>query len=147
MSELMQEQKASLDGTLQEQQAEQKSALSAMEQSLKRDLQSDIRAELEASRSELNTLQEEMKATIEGMSSMDGVVEKVNDFVHKENVKVYRNVQAVVVEEAKKQTEALEASQKKAAGTSKGALIVSIITLLAVLANIALELLIHLKVF
>lgn len=146
LGELVQEQKVSIDGTLKAQQAEQKGALSDMEQSLKRDLTSDIRAELENSRAELNTLQEEIKATIEGMSSMDSVVEKINDFVHKENVKVYRNVQAVVVEENKKQTESLEAAQKKAAGKSGGILTVSIITLIAVLANIAWNVLLYLNI-
>ena len=36
----------------------------------------------------------------------------ISDFVHKENVKVYRNVQAVVVEEAAKHTERLEKISK-----------------------------------
>lgn len=38
--------------------------------------------------------------------------EAINDFVHKESVKVYRNVQAVVVEEAAKQTEGREKVNK-----------------------------------
>lgn len=146
LGELIQEQKVSIDGALKEQQSEQKNAITSLEQSLKSDLQADIRTELEASRAELANLQEEIKATIEGMASMDGIADKVTDFVHKENVKVYRNVQAVVVEENKKQTEALEASQKKAAGKSGGALIVSIITLIAVLANIALNVLAQLNI-
>ncbi len=40
---------------------------------------------------------------------MDGVSCDIMDFVHKENVKVYRNVQAVVVDELKKQNEELGA--------------------------------------
>lgn len=74
-------------------------------------------------------------------------VERTNDFVHKENVKVYRNVQAVVVDESKKHTEALEASQKKIKGKATAALVCSIITLVAVVADIALELLIHFNIF
>lgn len=74
-------------------------------------------------------------------------VERTNDFVHKENVKVYRNVQAVVVDESKKQTEALEASQKKIKGKATAALVFSIITLVAVVADIALELLIYFNIF
>ena len=38
---------------------------------------------------------------------MEAVSNNVMDFVHKENVKVYRNVQAVVVDELKKQNEEL----------------------------------------
>lgn len=39
--------------------------------------------------------------------------DQVTDFVHKENVKVYRNVQAAVVDELKKQTEALAEENKQ----------------------------------
>ncbi len=74
-------------------------------------------------------------------------VDKANDFVHKENVKVYRNVQAVVVDETNRQTEILEASQKKMSGKVTAALVISIITLVAVIADIALELLIHFNIF
>ena len=43
---------------------------------------------------------------------MNALKEQVTDYVHKENVKVYRNVQAVVVEELTKQTETLQAENK-----------------------------------
>ena len=78
---------------------------------------------------------------------VERTVERTNDFVHKENVKVYRNVQAVVVDETKKQTEALEASQKKIKGKATAALVFSIITMVAVLADIAIQLLIHFNIF
>ena len=74
-------------------------------------------------------------------------VDKVNDFVHKENVKVYRNVQAVVVDETKRQTETLEDSQKKIKGKATATLVFSILTLVAVVADIATRLLIHFKIF
>src|SRR5699024_1954296 len=56
---------------------------------------------------------------------------QADDFNHKENVKVYRNVQAVVVEEVKKQTEELKKAEK-------GTRILLIFTLAAALANVAL---------
>ena len=62
-----------------------------------------------------------------------------NDFMHKENVKVYRNVQAAVKEELVKQTEELKQSQKENRG-SKALLPVSVLILLAVLADIAIHL-------
>ena len=74
-------------------------------------------------------------------------VDKANDFVHKENVKVYRNVQAVVVDETNRQTEILEASQKKIARKSTAVLVISIIALVGIMADIALELLIHFNIF
>ena len=63
-----------------------------------------------------------------------------DDFLHKENVKVYRNVQAAVVEELNKQTDELKKSQKENRG-SKAVLPISILILLAVLADIAINLL------
>lgn len=54
---------------------------------------------------------------------------EVTDFVHKECVKVYRNVQAVQVEENGKQTEALTAEIAKATDKAKAAWGVSIATL------------------
>ena len=63
-----------------------------------------------------------------------------DDFLHKENVKVYRNVQAAVVEELNKQTDEIKKSQKENRG-SKAVLPVSILILLAVLADIAINLL------
>jgi len=134
----IQSQKIALTDILEAQKTEQKESMASMEQSIKE--------ALENSRIELNTLQEEIKSTMEGMASMDGLVDKINDYVHKENVKVYRNVQAVVVEETKKQTESLEASQKKMAGKNKSIMAVSVITLLAVLANLAWNLLTYFQI-
>lgn len=126
----------SLDELLREQSREQRAVLSGVEQS--------VQAALENSREELSALQNEMKASLEGITpSLEDTVEKVNDFVHKENVKVYRNVQAVVVEETKKQTEALSALQKKSTGKNKATLGFAVVTLLAVVADIVLNLLMH----
>ena len=67
---------------------------------------------------------------------MEELFRQSDDFVHKENVKVYRNVQAVVVEELEKQTQALISSQQQMAGKTKIMLILNIITLVAVLGNL-----------
>lgn len=74
--------------------------------------------------------------------------EQSDDFLHRENIKVYRNVQAAVVEELNKQTQTLQESladlnsrlTQKNNGTGKAALAVSILVLLGVLADIALHL-------
>lgn len=106
------------------------------------------REEMNASLEELKSSGEKLQAFIDGFTpSMEGLLEKANDYVHKENVKVYRNVQAVVVEEAKKQTEAMEANQKKKDGKAKIALVFTILTFLAVVADIALNLLEHFNLF
>lgn len=76
---------------------------------------------------------------------LDGVKEELTDHVHKEDVKVYRNVQAVVEDENKKLLEALTAAQtewkEQLAKTEKkvsGLKAVTILTLIAALANIGL---------
>ena len=63
--------------------------------------------------------------------SLREMQKQADDFNHRENVKVYRNVQAVVVEEVKNQTQELKAAEK-------GTRILLIFTLAASLANVAL---------
>ncbi len=75
--------------------------------------------------------------------SMEALAAGTNDHVHKENVKVYRNVQAVVVDEAAKNAEAISAlaqsveamkeeasAVKKTPGIFKGILTVGILTMI-----------------
>ena len=114
-----------------------------------------LKEEFGTSGKEMKSLMEELKSSdekfgtfIDGFApSMEGLLEKANDYVHKENVKVYRNVQAVVVEETKKQTEAMEAQQKKKDKKANIAFAFTILTFLAVAADIALNLLEHFNLF
>lgn len=72
--------------------------------------------------------------------------DSVSETVHKECVKVYRNVQAVVVEENKKQAETLETElgqMKKKMGTILG---VAVIGWLTALAGIAFQVLVYLQI-
>ncbi len=76
------------------------------------------------------------------MAKLEELFKESDDFVHKENVKVYRNVQAVVVEELEKQTKALVDSETKSVNENKkmdkSALAVGSITLVVSLANMGL---------
>lgn len=63
-----------------------------------------------------------------------------DDFIHKENVRVYRNVQAAVVEELNKQTEELKNSQP-VNKSGKVLVPISILILVGVLADIVLQVL------
>ncbi len=64
-----------------------------------------------------------------------------DDFLHRENVKVYRNVQAAVTDELNKQTEVLQSEKKQEKnGIGKAALVISIITMLGVIADIVVQL-------
>ena len=81
---------------------------------------------------------------VQALTQLREVVEEKfrqsDDYLHRENVKVYRNVQAAVAEELSKQTDELKKSQQANRG-SKAVLPISILILLAVLADIAVHLL------
>lgn len=66
--------------------------------------------------------------------------DRSDDFLHRENVKVYRNVQAAMVEELNKQTEELKETQAQNK-TSKALLPISILILVGVIADIVITLL------
>jgi predicted phage tail protein len=66
--------------------------------------------------------------------------DRSDDFLHRENVKVYRNVQAAMVEELNKQTAELKEAQAQN-GTSKALLPISILILIGVVADIVITLL------
>ena len=61
-----------------------------------------------------------------------------DDFIHKENVRVYRNVQAAFVEELNKQTEELKNSQPAKTGNT-AILVISVLILLGVTADVVLQ--------
>ena len=89
---------------------------------------------------ENNSGNDEIKQDLEQLKGLlEENFRQSSDFLHKENVKVYRNVQAAVTEELGKQTAELKQSQKENQG-SKGLLPISILILLAVLADIAIHL-------
>ena len=56
---------------------------------------------------ELRKEEERVAREAENKKALEEMFRQSDDFVHKENVKVYRNVQAVVVDELKNQTEGL----------------------------------------
>lgn len=72
---------------------------------------------------------------------VEEVVKQSDDFLHKENVKVYRNVQAAMTEELDKQTEKLAAGQKDSAKCGKVIIPLSIVTILLLIADIVINLL------
>ena len=68
------------------------------------------------------------------------------DFVHKENVKVYRNVQAVIIEELKKQTDALCQENIRLASRMNVVMAFSLITMLVAVASLILQILTGLNI-
>lgn len=73
-------------------------------------------------------------------------IDNMNDSMHKECVKVYRNVQAVVVEENTKQAETLAGAVKSLKGKLGAVLGVSIVALIAALGGVVFQVLVYLQV-
>ncbi len=87
---------------------------------------------------------EELKAiSAENMKRLEDLFRQSDDFVHRENVKVYRNVQAATTEELGKQIQAVLGGQQDLAGKGKGTKAVSILTLIVAIVNLAM-LILHL---
>lgn len=93
---------------------------------------------------ELESLKMRLEGQLEDLNT--GVSEKMSasdENVHKECVKVYRNVQAVVVEESSKQKEAITEAVNAAEalrGKLNAVLGISIVALLAALASVGIQL-------
>ena len=95
-------------------------------------------AKKEAERAEETKRTEEQK---QQLVELEERFKQSNDFVHKENVKVYRNVQAVVVDELKNQTEALMQENQKLAKKWNIVLVFSILAMVFSTAGIVLQIL------
>ncbi len=90
-------------------------------------------------------LEDMRKLSAANMNKIDELFKQSDDYVHKENVKVYRNVQAVVVEEMEKQAQVLlnMGHASALAVKNKNVFVVSIITLIVSMINMGL-LIVHL---
>ncbi|MCH5256347.1 MAG: hypothetical protein J1D87_03600 [Lachnospiraceae bacterium] len=73
-------------------------------------------------------------------TQLDESFKQSDDFLHRENVKVYRNVQASVIDELNKQTDTLTRNQEEGFKKQKAVLPISIIIMLLVLADIFINL-------
>ena len=93
-------------------------------------------AQKEAERADENRKTEEQK---QQLTSLEERMKQTDEFVHKENVKVYRNVQAVVVDELKKQTETLLLENQKLGSKLNTVTILSIYAILFSVAGIVLQ--------
>jgi len=87
----------------------------------------------------VESILEELKSAYsENMKRLEELFRQSDDFVHRENVKVYRNVQAATTEELGKQIEAVLGGQQALAGKGKGMHAVSILTLIVAIVNLAM---------
>lgn len=90
----------------------------------------------------------EIKENAEGLEEITGTMTELQtkletlfkgleDFLHTDNVRVYRNVQAAMIEELEKQTAELKATQELAVKRNKILLPFVIVTMILTLANLA----------
>ena len=72
------------------------------------------------------------------LTKQDEAFKNLEDFLHTDNVKVYRNVQAAMIEELEKHTNELKEAQENAATGTKTILPFAIITMILSLANLGI---------
>lgn len=90
-------------------------------------------AEIQESSGNLEGITEAMT---ELLSKQEEMFRGLEDYLHTDNVKVYRNVQASMIEELEKQTTELKAAQEKAAKSGKVLLPFMIVTMIFTIANL-----------
>lgn len=95
-------------------------------------------ARKEAERIEETKRTEEQK---QQLTELEECFKQSNEFVHKENVKVYRNVQAVVVDELKNQTEVLMKESRKLDKKVNAVLVLSVLAMFFSATGIVLQIL------
>ncbi len=95
---------------------------------------------LDALQADSSQTEQEQETLAEIKNLLEEKFRQSEDFMHKENVKVYRNVQAALVEELKKQTEELKSIQPSGNG-HKALIPISVLILIGVAANIVLQVL------
>ena len=91
---------------------------------------------------EIKEHSDNLEQITENMSGLQTKLEELfrnlEDFLHTDNVKVYRNVQASVVEELEKQTTELQGAVEQTASRNKVLLPFVIITMVISIANVAI---------
>lgn len=98
----------------------------------------DTQSERETLLSEMKTQLEELLPQIK--KQMDESFQRSDDFLHRENVKVYRNVQAAMTEELEKRTNVLTQKQDESIRKQKALLPISVIIMLMVIVDIIINL-------
>lgn len=92
-------------------------------------------AEIKENSDSLEKITENMSGL---QTRLEELFKSMEDFLHTDNVKVYRNVQAAMIEELEKQTTVLKDEQEKAAKSNKLVLPFMIVTMIITIANLAI---------
>lgn len=102
------------------------------------DLLKECIEKTEALQQEGKTQEAREESAAELKAMLEELFRQSDDFLHKENVKVYRNVQAALVEELNKQTEAIKAEQNRKK-SGKGPVVLMVLILIGVAADLAIH--------
>ena len=92
-------------------------------------------AEIKENSDSLDKMTENMSGL---QSRLEELFRGLEDYTHSDNVKVYRNVQAAMIEELAKQTTTLKEEQEKSAKSNKTLLPMVVVTMVITIANIAI---------
>jgi len=84
-------------------------------------------------------IQEALEKAQVNLEIIESMFKRSEDFNHKENVKVYRNVQAVIIDELKKQTEELTEENKKMYSRLNLVCVMSVLTFLISVVGIIVQ--------
>ena len=87
----------------------------------------------------LHKIDELTQKSDEAFRKTEELFKKNEEYVHSEDVKVYRNVQAVIVEESEKQAETAAKGQRENGKKNKALIAIGIISLIGILANVFLN--------
>lgn len=118
-------------------QAEREALLSELKTQIE-EFVPQIRAQVDELAPQIKEQVEELVPQIK--TQLDESFKQSDDFLHRENVKVYRNVQASVIDELNKQTDTLTRNQEEGFKKQKAVLPISIIIMILVLADIFINL-------
>lgn len=138
---MQQEQLESIKNLQQDQLDSVRSMVKAQITGLKDGQLESVRGAMESQSANMEAQLGEMKTSLE--SQLGGS----NEFVHKECVKVYRNVQAVLIEENNKQVENLEYTLKPTLAKVRTVFTISVAALVVSLAGVVLQVLNILQIF
>lgn len=88
---------------------------------------------------DFDKIDELLQKSDEALRRTEELFKKSEEYVHSEDVKVYRNVQAIVVEESEKQADIVARGQRENGKKNRALIVVGVISLIGILANVFLN--------
>ncbi len=132
---------STLESKLEENQAQTAAKLAELAQSIQESKEEQLAALTKTTYgSGEEQLAEILQTLQENQQEMQELIEKTQEYVHTEDVKVYRNVQAVIVEENSKQIEKITNAQSATGVKLTASVVFSAVALVAILVDLGINL-------